>query len=209
MTVFQTILIFISSLFINANDFSLTEFIDSKLYFFDIDSTRLKAEEAFNYCQSKNMNEDICILIDMSIHSGRKRFFLWDFKKDTIQYDFLVSHGCGENPWNRDLSKDCPEFSNIDGSHLSSLGKYKIGERGYSNWGININYKLYGLDSSNSNAFNRLIVLHSWEAITDEEIYPNGSSEGWGCPAISNISLKLIDPLLKASAKPVLLWIYN
>jgi hypothetical protein len=89
------------------------------------------------------------------------------------------------------------------------LGKYKIGERGYSNWGINIKYSLHGLEASNSNAFKRLIVFHSWEVVQDEEIYPDGTPEGWGCPTISNKSMKLTDPLLKLSEKPVLMWIYK
>jgi hypothetical protein len=175
----------------------------------DIESTRAKASLALEFCKTKNFNTDFCILIDMSLHSGVKRFMVWDFKKDDIANAFLVGHGCCDNPWNSDQSKETPKFSNTDGSHCSSLGKYKIGERAYSNWGVNIKYVLHGLESTNNNALKRFVVFHSWEAVSDEEVYPNGTPEGWGCPAISNNSFKIIDPLLKASTKPVLMWIYQ
>jgi hypothetical protein len=175
----------------------------------NIERTRAKANEALAFCNKKEFNTDFCILIDMSLHSGIKRFFVWDFQKDTIVESFLVGHGCGDNPWSYDFSKDKPTFSNKDGSHCSSLGKYKLGERGYSNWGIHVKYLMHGLETTNSNALARTIVFHSWEDVTDEEVYPSGTVEGWGCPTISNNSMQLIDPKLKASEKPVLMWIYN
>ena len=175
----------------------------------NIKATRTKAQEALEFSRSKNFNTDFCILIDMSLHSGVKRFLVWDFKKNTFTNSFLVGHGCCDNPWSSDKSKDNPQFSNVNDSHCSSLGKYKIGQRGYSNWGVNVKYILHGLESTNSNAVKRVIVFHSWEEVSDEEVFPNGTPEGWGCPAISNASFKIVDPILKASSKPVLMWIYN
>ncbi|WP_235815411.1 murein L,D-transpeptidase catalytic domain-containing protein [Chryseobacterium sp. Hurlbut01] len=104
----------------------------------DLNKTKKKAQEALDFCKGKKMNTDICILIDMSLHSGVKRFIVWDFKENKISKKYLVGHGCGQNSWSRDESKDNPDFSNEDGSHLSSLGKYKLGERGRSDWGINV-----------------------------------------------------------------------
>lgn len=174
-----------------------------------IEDTRKKAKEALTYCRSKGMNEAFCILIDMKIHSGRNRFFVWDFTKDTISHSFLVGHGCCNNPWSGDYSKEKSVFSNTGESHCSSLGKYKIGKRGYSSWGVNVKYLLHGLEPSNSNALKRIIVFHSWEAVSDEEIYPRGTPEGWGCPTISNNNFREIDPLLMNTQKPVLMWIYS
>lgn len=170
---------------------------------------RQKAAQALVYCRRNRMNTRFCLLADMSLHSGVKRLFMWDFERDTIKYSFLVGHGCGAYPWSGDYTKDKPVFSNVDGSHCSSLGKYKLGERAYSDWGVHIKYVMHGLDSANSNAFKRLIVFHSWDKVADEEVYPNGTVEGWGCPTISNNSMLLLDPLLKAADKPVLLWMYN
>lgn len=171
--------------------------------------TDLKAGEAHSFCKKNKFNTDFCILVDMSLHSGVNRFFVYDFNQKKVTQKYLVGHGCGNNSWSSDESKDHPTFSNEDGSHLSSLGKYRIGERGSSEWGINIKYLLHGLDETNGNALKRTIVFHSWNEMSDQEIFPKGSPEGWGCPTVSNNALKSIDPLLKSSSKPVLMWIYN
>lgn len=175
----------------------------------DLSKIKRKAEEALQFCASGNLSTDFCILIDMSIHSGIKRFFVWDFKNKTIAEKYLVGHGCGTNSWSKDDSKNHPEFSNEDGSHLSSLGKYKLEGRGYSEWGINIKYLMHGLEDTNSKALKRFIVFHSWNLMSDEEVFPKGSPEGWGCPTISNNAMRKIDPMIQNSEKPVLMWIYN
>lgn len=168
-----------------------------------------KAQEALEYCKSHKMNREWCILFDGGIHSGKNRLVLWDFKKDTIIEQGLCSHGCCNGDWSYDGTKDSPVFSNEHESYCSSLGKYKIGKRGYSSWGININYKLHGLESTNSNAYKRLIVLHSWDDVSDREVYPQGTPEGWGCPALSNKLMRKVDARLKLTKTPVLFWLYN
>lgn len=175
----------------------------------DLRKTKQKAKEALEFCISKGYNQDFCILIDMSLHSGVKRFFVWDFKKNVISESYLVGHGCGNSVWSKDFTKDNPSFSNTDGSHLSSLGKYKLGERGYSEWGINVKYLMHGLEETNSNALKRFIVFHSWSLMSDEEVFPAGSPEGWGCPTVSNNAMKNIDGILNNSNKPILFWIYQ
>ncbi|WP_348635883.1 murein L,D-transpeptidase catalytic domain-containing protein [Chryseobacterium scophthalmum] len=175
----------------------------------DLIKTKKKAEEALAFCKSKKMNTDFCILIDMSLHSGLSRFIIWDFKEQKISNKYLVGHGCGSNSWSSDGSKDDPKFSNEDGSHLSALGKYQLGERGRSDWGIHVKYLMHGLEETNNNALKRFIVFHSWELMSDEEIYPKGSPEGWGCPTISNNAMKELDPIIQNSEKPLLMWIYN
>lgn len=175
----------------------------------DVSTIENKAKEALVFCKKNDFNQDFCLLIDMSIHSGLNRFFVYDFKKSSISKNILVGHGCGKYPWSFDFTKENPSFSNVDGSHCSSLGKYKIGVRAWSDWGIHVKYVLHGLENTNSNAQSRYIVFHSWEKVPEKEIYPDGTPEGWGCPTISNKNMKLIDPMLKASKKPVLMWIYK
>ena len=174
-----------------------------------IKELRKKALSARIYCKQHKMDTSVAILIDMSIPSGLKRFVVWNFKKDTIVMKGMVSHGCGNKKWATDESSKHPVFSNVMDSHCSALGKYKIGARGYSQWGIHVNYLLYGLEKTNSNALARTIVLHSWNAIPDTETYPAGIAESWGCPAVPNDFMKALDLILKAKNKPVLLWIYN
>ena len=100
-------------------------------------------------------------------------------------------------------------FSNIPESHTSSLGKYKVGKRDISQWGVGIKYYLHGLESTNSKAYDRQIVFHSWNKMPDVSTYPIGAPEGWGCPAISNNFFNRVDTLLMAKNNPVLLWIFN
>lgn len=175
----------------------------------DLNRLREIASEAEKFCRNRNFNLEFCLLIDMGVHSGLNRFFVWSFSADSALYSWPVGHGCCDNTWEKDESRDNPEFSNTDGSHCSSLGRYMVGERGYSNWGIHVKYMLHGLESTNSNAASRYIVLHSWEQMPSAEVYPAGSPEGWGCPTLSDSNMLLLDPLLKKSQLPALLWIFR
>ena len=167
-----------------------------------------RVDKALEFCINNDYNTDHCILVDMSIHSGKKRLHLWDFNENKVVASYLVSHGCCENQWSGDETRNSPRFSNTQDSHCSSLGKYKIGNRGWSSFGVNINYRLHGLEPSNSNAFDRNIVFHSWDMVGNMETFPTGTPEGWGCPAVSNKAFLEIDPYLKNSTKPTLFWIY-
>ena len=163
-------------------------------------------KEAKEFCKENQYNEDYYFLVDLSVHSGKNRFFIYDFKKNAVTKSYMVSHGCGDNRWGATATKEKPQISNEFDSHCSSLGKYVILDRGVSQWGIKVNYILQGKENTNSNARNRAIVLHSWEAVPEKEVYPEGTPEGWGCPAVSNESMKEIDELLKTNKK-VLMWI--
>lgn len=167
---------------------------------------RAKADVAKEYCRSKGLSEKHCVLVNFHIHSGKKRFFVWNFEKDTVLYTSLCAHGMG-----RGSTTIQPVYSNDEGSYCSSLGRYKIGVSSYSQWGINIHYKLHGQDSTNNNAFKRIVVLHSHEPIPDEEIYPYHLPLGYslGCPVISDETMRKLNTLLKKSEKNVLLWIYD
>ncbi|WP_205529477.1 murein L,D-transpeptidase catalytic domain-containing protein [Taibaiella koreensis] len=175
----------------------------------DVQHFRQQARLAKPFCAREGMNTRICLLADMNIHSGKARLVVWDFSKDTFVVAGLVSHGCGAGPWGKDRSRERPVFSNRPDSHCSSLGKYKVGKRGYGEWGIHVNYLLHGLEPTNSNALARQVVLHGWDAIPDQEVYPDGTPEGWGCPAVSNAYMTTLDSLLRGSKRPVLLWLYR
>ena len=64
-----------------------------------------RARIAAHYCEENNLNTDFCILIDMSVHSGKKRFNVWDFRTNKIIGSYMVTHGCCESPWGDDASK--------------------------------------------------------------------------------------------------------
>ena len=165
------------------------------------------AKEALDFCRDKGLNMDFFILIDLRIHSGRKRFLVWDFNQREIVGRYLVSHGCCHFGWSGTQTKENAIVSNLDGSHCSSEGKYILKDRGPSSWGVKVKYLMIGQDATNNNALRRQIVFHSWEAVPDEEVYPYGTPEGWGCPAISNEAFRQVDELISQAEKPVLMWI--
>ncbi|MDR2205478.1 MAG: murein L,D-transpeptidase catalytic domain family protein [Flavobacteriaceae bacterium] len=167
-----------------------------------------KAEKALAFCKANNYNTDYCILIDMKIHSGKYRLFVYDFNNQKIERSALCAHGSGTG--DKKSTGDQPLFSNEEGSLLTSLGKYKIGIRSYSQYGINVHYKLHGLETGNSNAFKRIIVLHSFTPVSSDEIYPNHLPMGWsfGCPVTDNETMTYLDTKLKVTKRPVFLWIY-
>jgi hypothetical protein len=169
---------------------------------------KTKSVEALNFCKENDYDTDFCILIDMKEHSGKNRLFIYNFSENRIEQKGLCAHGCGKG--NKESTGAQPLFSNTEGSWLTSLGKYKIGIRSYSKWGINVHYKLHGLEQSNDNAFKRTVVLHSYTPVSESEIYPLHLPMGFsqGCPVTDNATMRYLDAKLKTTEKPVLLWIY-
>ena len=163
--------------------------------------------QALKFCEKNSFNLDYYILIDMNIHSGNNRFFVYNFETKSYEYEKLVTHGSCDIFEVNDTKWEKAKFSNQVDSHCSAVGKYKIGVREYSSWGIHIKYWLHGLEPSNSNSVSRVTVLHSWGKVANEEVFPNYAPLSWGCPAISDAFMTVLDRKLQVSEKPVLLWI--
>jgi hypothetical protein len=164
------------------------------------------AAQLKQYALKNNYNTTYCVLIDMRLPSHKNRFFVYNLQKDTILYSGLVAHGTGSQTTtpNADLS-----FSNVDGSRCTSLGKYKIGKNYMGAYGYS--YKLYGLDTTNSNAFKRAIVMHSHNCVpTTASPYETDYSicYSWGCPMITPTLLNTLKPIINKASKPLLMWIY-
>jgi hypothetical protein len=147
-------------------------------------------------------NTQMAFLVDMGLPSGKYRFFVADLDKDSVVLAGLVAHGCG----NRRFAVH-PDFSNIDGSSCTSLGRYWIGA-GYSGR-FGRAYRLYGLDSSNSQAFRRNVVLHSFSYVPEAETDPLPICNSRGCPMVSEGFLRQLEPLIDRSSRPILLWIFD
>jgi len=155
-----------------------------------------------NYAIQNDMSTEYCFLIDMSLPSGRNRFFIYDMKKNSIIYSGLVSHGsCNETFLAR------PKFSNESKSGRSSLGKFKVGE--FYNGKYGRSFRLYGLDNCNSNAYKRAVVIHGYDCVPDEEIYPRVLCNSFGCVMVSYKFFDKISQMIKSSEKPIVLWIYQ
>jgi hypothetical protein len=88
------------------------------------DLPKSRISEIKNFIKEKNYNQDLAVFINFKIHSGKYRYFVCDLKNDKILQKAIVAHGEGSVVKN----SEALQFSNTDGSHQSSLGKYEIGE---------------------------------------------------------------------------------
>ncbi len=168
----------------------------------------VRADEAYEYAKANDFDLEHAVLIDFGRHSGKNRFFVWNFKENRVEIESLVAHGYGNTGY--ESSNQEIVFSNVPNSYTSSLGKYRLGARSWSNWGINIHYKMHGLESTNDKAYERYVVLHSFKHIPNEEVYPAYLPMGFsqGCPVIDDETMREVDTLLQTKQKPVLMWIY-
>jgi len=155
-----------------------------------------------NYAIQNDLSTEYCFLVDMNLPSGRNRFFIYDLKKNTIINSGLVSHGsCNETFLAR------PRFSNATKSGCSSLGKYKVGEFYKGKYGKS--FRLYGLDDCNSNAYKRAVVIHGYDCVPDQEIYPRVLCNSFGCVMVSYKFFDKISRIIGKTEKPIVLWIYQ
>lgn len=146
-------------------------------------------------------NKEIAFFIDMKIPSGKNRFFIYDLKNNQIIDEGLVAHGLGsETGIQGEL-----QFSNEGNSLCTSLGKYSIGH--YYNGRFGKAYKLYGLDKTNSNAFQRSIVLHKYHAVPYDEQDKN-ICKSFGCPMVNEKYFERIEQIIDNSKTNIILNIY-
>ncbi|HKG06117.1 MAG TPA: murein L,D-transpeptidase catalytic domain family protein [Pedobacter sp.] len=164
-----------------------------------------RVSEALQYCRENKMNTSFCIMVDMSIHSGKNRLFVYDFKRKEVIVAGLCAHGIGGNSGPNKVA-----YSNKVNSNCTSLGKYKLGIRSYSKWGIHVHYKMYGLENTNDKAFERIVVLHSYTPVPAFETYPAPMfGVSLGCPVVADVTMRKIDKLIRQGQRNMLLWIYE
>jgi L,D-transpeptidase catalytic domain len=152
------------------------------------------------YALNNKCNLDYAFVIDMRIPSYKKRFFVFNLKRDSIINSSLVAHGTGSETFRGELV-----FSNVPDSRCSSLGKYKIGISYKGMYGFS--YKLQGLDATNNKAYERAIVLHGHSCVPTGETgdtYPICFS--YGCPMVSPSFLQTLKGYISKQGKtPILL----
>ena len=160
-----------------------------------------KASEAARYARTKGFNTRYALLIDMRLPSGASRFFLYDLHADTPVRSGLVTHGrCNEN-W-----LEGRRYGNEVGCGCTSLGRYKIGYRYMGKFGLA--YKLHGLDKTNSNAFERFVVLHAHDCVPEAAVSTE-ICQSDGCPTVAPGFLQQLAPIIDRSKDPLLLWIFD
>ncbi|MFH6936863.1 murein L,D-transpeptidase catalytic domain-containing protein [Flavobacterium sp. FlaQc-30] len=146
-------------------------------------------------------NQDIVFLIDMKIPSGKNRFFVYDLKTNKIIDQGLVAHGLGsETP-----TKGKLKFSNVPNSLSTSLGRYSIGNSYVGKFGKA--YRLYGLDTTNSNAFKRDIVFHYYYDVPYKE-KDGYICNSFGCPMVNKKYFERIAKIIDKSESDILMSIY-
>lgn len=125
-------------------------------------------------------------IIDYGAPSTEYRFYLINLLDGEVKR-FYSSHGVGSGN-----SNFATKFSDIKNSRQTSLGIFMAKEVYKGTYGNTL--RLYGLESSNAQAYNRDIVLHGAWYVSDEFIKSKNPKTGepygrlgvsWGCPAVS------------------------
>ncbi len=160
------------------------------------------ADKAQAYARDKGMNDQFCFLVDLGRASADNRFIVYNFGKDSIEAAGKVTHGRCNEYWLTGR-----RYDNEPGCGCSSLGKYSVGRSYTGKFGLA--YKLYGLDSTNNNAYKRFIVLHAHDCVPDAETEISELCQSDGCPTVSPQFLQLLKRRMSSTNKPILLWMYD
>jgi len=148
-------------------------------------------ERASYHAPSKLTNTTWAFVADFTQNSRIKRGYLIHMKTgNAIRYH--VSHGVGSGDGNGNVLRT----SNRDSSHQSSEGLYLTAETYSGKHGYSL--KMDGLESSNSAARSRAIVIHgaSYVPNTNSVKVANRIGRSHGCPAVAKgLSKDLIDKL--------------
>jgi hypothetical protein len=138
-----------------------------------------EALKRFNSLREKGLvKKNILTLIDFTLSSNTKRFWVINLDTNTILFCSYVAHGRNTG------DEFANAFSNNINSFKSSLGVYTTGEVYNGKHGKSL--RLDGLDKGiNDNARERGIVIHAADYVSDSFIKSNkrlGRSQG--CPAL-------------------------
>lgn len=147
-------------------------------------------EKASYHRPEKLRNTTYAFLVDFTMHSKNKRGWLINLKTGAAEA-MHVAHGKGSG----DGSGRAVRFSNRNNSKMSSLGLYITAETYHGSNGFSL--RLDGLESTNSAARPRAIVMHGADYMSSSFINSNGrAGRSWGCPAIAqNIKTRVINSL--------------
>jgi hypothetical protein len=121
-------------------------------------------------------------LVDFSLASRERRFYLVDLEGGQIEHMWLVAHGKGSDLANTGYLQ---RFSNDPGSNASSRGSYVTATPYYGKHGRS--QRLIGLDSENNMALDRAIVIHGASYVDPAMIGEHGRiGRSFGCFAVED-----------------------
>lgn len=134
--------------------------------------------------------DDRLAVIDYSRPSTQKRLWVFDLQPARLLYAEHVAHGRGTG---ENLAQ---HFSNIDGSHQSSLGLFRTAETYQGGNGYSL--RMDGLEPGvNDKARSRQIVMHGAPYVNPEQALRQGRlGRSFGCPAVrKEVARGVIDTL--------------
>lgn len=129
-------------------------------------------------------------VIDFSLPSSENRLWLFDLQQGELLLNDLVAHGQGSG------GNSAQHFSNIEGSHQSSIGLFRTAESYYGQHGYSL--RMDGLEPGiNDQARRRAIVIHAADYVDAGWVERYGRiGRSHGCPAVNpEISDFVVDSL--------------
>jgi hypothetical protein len=130
-------------------------------------------------------------VIDFSLPSSEPRLWIFDLAKQTLLLEDFVAHGqkSGDNY--------ATHFSNILGSHQSSIGLFRTQESYYGRHGYSL--RMDGLEPGvNDRARDRAIVIHAADYVDPAWIERQGRiGRSQGCPAVRPEIVEVVVDSLK------------
>ncbi|GGI95784.1 murein L,D-transpeptidase catalytic domain family protein [Halopseudomonas pertucinogena] len=117
-------------------------------------------------------------VIDFSLPSTEQRLWIFDLLEQRLVLQDLVAHGQGSG------DNLASRFSNIEGSHQSSIGLFRTQESYFGRHGYSL--RMDGLEPGfNDLARQRAIVIHSADYVDPSWISRHGRiGRSHGCPAV-------------------------
>jgi hypothetical protein len=156
-----------------------------------------RAFDAYTQMESRFKNRDYVTIIDFDLPSTQKRMYVIDMKTGEVE-SYLTAHGKNSG------FLYARAFSNDDNSDMSSLGLYATGPEYVGKHGPSM--RLFGLESTNSNAYAREIVMHAADYVSPDWVAKHEVDgvhylgRSWGCPAVeTEFRDKLIGQLRNGS----------
>lgn len=129
-------------------------------------------------------------VIDFSLPSSEQRLWIFDLATQTLLLQDLVAHGQGTGD---NLART---FSNIEGSHQSSVGLFRTQESYFGRHGYSL--RMDGLEPGfNDLARQRAIVIHPADYVSTGWVEQHGRiGRSHGCPAVRpEVASMVVDSL--------------
>jgi hypothetical protein len=130
-------------------------------------------------------------VIDFSLPSSEQRLWLFDLENHSLVMRELVAHGQGSG------DNYARKFSNIEGSHQSSIGLFRTQESYYGQHGYSL--RMDGLEPGvNDQARRRAIVIHGADYVDASWVAKQGRiGRSHGCPAVPQHAIRTVVDNLK------------